>query len=637
MKKWKSNLALKIAAIVFFAVCLTAAGLSLLGVIFGLDQGVNRGATDPYETGMVRSMAYEFGMSEVGTYADGNQTLEELSEYSASESCNFVFALYQENEDGSETLLASTLDTVPSRVICEFDQPHIWESDIGTTPDKEWSKFRIEVGVKLDLPNHYGWLYYWVWMFRLVEKYWNLFLAALVASVLLGVADFIVLCCMAGHRKGREEIVLNWADRIPFDLYAAVLLVAAITLLALCLEFAFWNFDLFANVLGMAGMVAAAMLALAVVLSFATRVKVGKWWRNTVIYRALNWGMGLCRRAWRLVLRVLRAIPLAWRSCLATAGVLFALLLTGVLAGESGGFLLLYALISLCVLAATALAVFQLRQLEKGGEALAAGDFEAKIDTKRMFWDFKRHAEHLNAVGDGMSIAVEQRMKSERLKTELITNVSHDIKTPLTSIINYVGLLQKPHTREEEARYLEVLDRQSARLKKLTEDLIEASKASTGNLAVNRVPTNVAEALDQALAEYQERLEKGELHIVRSYASRDTMILADGRLLWRALDNLLSNVCKYALPGTRVYLTSETAGGRVRLAVKNISREPLNISASELMERFVRGDAARSGEGSGLGLNIAKSLVELQKGTLTLTVDGDLFKAELDFPQLQEN
>ncbi len=626
MKKWKSNLILKIAAIVFFAVCLTVAGLSLLGVVFGLDQGVNRGVTDPYETGVVQTMARWFGQDDiVEDYAEGYRTLEELSERSASGSCNFVFALYQKNEDGSETLLASTFDTVPSRLVCEFE-----EYD-------EQTEFRVEVGVKLDLPYHYDSLYHWVRLFQMVETYWNLLLAALAASVLLGVADFVVLCCMAGHRKGREEIVLNWADRIPFDLYAAVLLVAAITLLAMCFEFAFGTLDLFANVLGMAGVLAAAMLVLAIALSFVTRVKAGKWWRNTVVCRVWSWALGLCRVAKGLALRVFRAIPLAWRSCLVTAGVLFALLLTGVLVGESGAFLLLYALISLCVLAAAALAVFQLRQLEKGGEALAAGDFETKIDTKRMFWDFKRHAEHLNAVGDGMAVAVEQRMKSERLKTELITNVSHDIKTPLTSIINYIGLLQKPHTREEEAQYLEVLDRQSARLKKLTEDLIEASKASTGNLAVNRVPTNVAEALDQALAEYQERLEKGELHAVRSYASRDTVILADGRLLWRVLDNLLSNVCKYALPGTRVYLTTETAGGRVKLAVKNISREPLNISASELMERFVRGDTARSGEGSGLGLNIAKSLVELQKGTLTLTVDGDLFKAELDFPQLQEN
>ena len=232
-----------------------------------------------------------------------------------------------------------------------------------------------------------------------------------------------------------------------------------------------------------------------------------------------------------------------------------------------------------------------------------------------------------------MAIAVEQKMKSERLKTELITNVSHDIKTPLTSIINYVDLLQKAHTRDEEAQYLEVLQRQSARLKKLTEDLVEASKASTGNVSANLVQTNVVESINQALGEYEDRLAAGSLLVVKSFDAEDLSILADGRLLWRILDNLLGNVCKYALAGTRVYVTAAAEGGEVVLSIKNISRQQLNVSVEELMERFVRGDTARTTEGSGLGLNIARSLTELQRGKLHLVVDGDLFKAELRFPR----
>ena len=246
-----------------------------------------------------------------------------------------------------------------------------------------------------------------------------------------------------------------------------------------------------------------------------------------------------------------------------------------------------------------------------------------------MYFDVKRHAEHLNAIGEGMNKAVEQRMKSERLKTELITNVSHDIKTPLTSIVNYVDLLKKEELPPAAGEYLAVLDRQSKRLKKLTEDLVEASKASTGSMTVSMEPIVVNEIIHQAIGDYDEKLAAGRLEVIVSTFEGNLMALADGRLLWRVLDNLLSNVCKYALGGTRVYVDLSAHDGRVFLSMKNISRDPLNISADELMERFVRGDASRHTEGSGLGLNIARSLMDLMDGTFQLSVDGDLFKAEL--------
>ena len=261
-------------------------------------------------------------------------------------------------------------------------------------------------------------------------------------------------------------------------------------------------------------------------------------------------------------------------------------------------------------------------------------DVSFQLDTEKLYWDFKRHGENLNAIAQGINRAVEQRMKSERLKTELITNVSHDIKTPLTSIVNYVDLLQKPHSDQEGAQYLEVLDRQAKRLKKLTEDLVEASKASTGNLPVSLAPTSVDELVSQAVEEYRDRLEAQKLEVVVSL-QRGLTVLADGKLLWRVLDNLLGNAGKYALSGTRVYVTAIPRGRQVVIAVKNISREPLNIDADELMERFVRGDSARHSEGSGLGLNIARSLTQLQHGEFLLTVDGDLFKAEVILPQAE--
>ncbi|MBR3365436.1 MAG: sensor histidine kinase, partial [Solobacterium sp.] len=215
-------------------------------------------------------------------------------------------------------------------------------------------------------------------------------------------------------------------------------------------------------------------------------------------------------------------------------------------------------------------------------------------------------------------------------------NVSHDIKTPLTSIINYVDLLQKEHTPEQEKEYLEVLERQSQRLKKLTEDVVEASKASTGNISVNLAPTNVREISDQALAEYKEKLDEQDLNLIMNMPDTPLYVLADGRLLWRVLRNLLGNIAKYAMPHSRVYFDVVKNDKNIDMIFKNTSRDELNITADELMERFVRGDRSRHTEGSGLGLNIARSLTELMGGTMTLTVDGDLFKVTVSFPAVTD-
>lgn len=223
-------------------------------------------------------------------------------------------------------------------------------------------------------------------------------------------------------------------------------------------------------------------------------------------------------------------------------------------------------------------------------------------------------------------------MKSERMKTELITNVSHDIKTPLTSIINYIELIEKENIDNETLReYIAVLDRQAARLKKLIEDLVEASKASTGNLTVDMTECDVGVLLQQTVGEYDEKLEKADLKAIVTCPEEPVKIMADGRYMWRVFDNLMNNICKYSQSGTRIYLGLEKTNGKAVVTFKNISRVPLNISADELMERFVRGDSSRSTEGSGLGLSIARSLTELQNGTLSLSVDGDLFKATLTF------
>ncbi len=281
-----------------------------------------------------------------------------------------------------------------------------------------------------------------------------------------------------------------------------------------------------------------------------------------------------------------------------------------------------------------------LRKLAKGGDALASGNLSYHVNPEGMPRDLKKQAEALNRIGVGMNRAVEERMKSERMKTELITNVSHDIKTPLTSIINYTDLLSKEEPENERVReYTDVLTRQSVRLKRLIDDLVEASKASTGNLDVSLAPCDVSVFLEQAAGEYEQRLTDAGMTLCMAHPDHPVTILADGRRLWRVFDNLMNNIVKYGQPGTRVYLTLEEINRFAVVSFRNVSRDPLNVSPDELMERFVRGDASRSSatEGNGLGLSIAKSLTELQGGALTLSIDGDLFKAVLHFPVAESN
>lgn len=463
-----------------------------------------------------------------------------------------------------------------------------------------------------------------------------------IVFIAMALACLIFLFFAAGHRKGEIEPRLNMVDRIPLDVYAAAVVIACIFIVAFCTEYLF-NTNVFNYSIGIQLVLLALALGglalglvLALLLSFATRVKCGKWWRNTIIYRVLRFCWRIIKAVWHWFGRVGRMIPIVWRTALIMAGLFFiAFILFLLMYDQSGGWLLMGLLFAIVIYAAAIFGAWQMKGIKKAGQQLAEGNFNEKIDTTHMYWEFKSHAENLNSIGDGLAKEVAQRMKSERLKTELITNVSHDIKTPLTSIINYVDLLQKAKTEEERAEYLAVLDRQSHRLKKLTEDLVEASKASTGNMNVNLEPTNTQEIINQSFGEYSAKLEAGRLNTVISIPEPVPVVMADGRLLWRVIDNLFNNVVKYALPETRVYVDVRVEGSDAVISMKNISRAALNISVDELLERFVRGDASRTTEGSGLGLNIAKSLTELQHGTFSISTDGDLFKAEIRLPLAQ--
>ena len=448
----------------------------------------------------------------------------------------------------------------------------------------------------------------------------TIFLTALFA--LLALFCFCFSMASAGHWAGHEGIHLTWLDKIPADVWLLVLL---------CTFFIGWEafYYEWGRVFFCAALVPLVLLFLC---AFAAQCKAGTVLRGALIGRIARFLWRIVRAVFRALLHTLVRLPLVWKTALVglvIAGAEFLLYINDFYRVRYGVFLAL----KLVELLAVLYIAVSLRTLQKGGEKLSQGDFSSTIDTRYLIGDFKRYGQELNDVQGGLEQAVQEQMKAEHLKTELITNVSHDIKTPLTSIVNYVDLLKKEDMPSPAAReYIAVLDRQSHRLKKLTEDLVEASKASSGALNVELQPTDVNVLLSQIEGEYQERLAACHLTLVTQPPAPDTMIQADSRLLIRVMDNLVSNVCKYALENTRVYVTAAVRDGQAVISFKNVSRDELNISPDELMERFVRGDASRHSEGSGLGLSIARSLVQLQGGTFALSIDADLFRADIVFP-----
>ena len=447
----------------------------------------------------------------------------------------------------------------------------------------------------------------------------TIFLTALF--VLLALFCFCFSMAAAGHWQGHEGIHLTWLDKIPADVWLLVLL---------CTFFIGWEafYYEWGRVFFCAALVPLVLLFLC---AFAAQCKAGTVLRGALSGRIARFLWRIVRSLFLGLWRIARNLPLLWKTALVMAGVFFLEMLF-VLAGY-GSVDGIFVIMKAVELLAALYIALNLRALQKGGEKLARGDFSSPIDTKYLIGDFKRYGQELNDVQSGLEQAVQEQMKAEHLKTELITNVSHDIKTPLTSIVNYVDLLKKEDMPSPAAReYVDVLDRQSKRLKKLTEDLVEASKASSGALNVELQPTDVNVLLSQIEGEYQERLAACHLTLVTQPPAPGTMIQADSRLLSRVMDNLVSNVCKYALENTRVYVTAAVRDGQAVISFKNVSRDELNISPDELMERFVRGDASRHSEGSGLGLSIARSLVQLQGGTFALSIDADLFRADIVFP-----
>lgn len=466
-----------------------------------------------------------------------------------------------------------------------------------------------------------------------------------VGTGLLGLVCLAWLLLSAGHAKGADTVACTGFARCPLDVllwltaalflcYGSLFLDSFLpSVLAPFRDNSTGSFDTVfpLSLLLLFGALSAAGIALCLPLLtvFVIQVKTHHWWHGTLLYRFGRW---LSRQ----LTKFLRLLPLHLKAFCLCAAYLLCYALLCFFSGRYSRILPLAFAFLMAVFALLALVwwLWGWSVLRRSSQALAAGDLSYTTDTTGLPWDLQKHGADLNAIGDGMQKAVEERMRSDRFRTELITNVSHDLKTPLTSIINYVDLMKKLELDNPTAQqYIDVLDRKSQRLKTLTEDLIEASKASAGVLTVERQRLEAAELVRQALGEYEEKLQAAQLRVVQRYPKEGAWILADGRHLWRILDNLLSNCAKYAMPGTRLYVDVQQQDGQVEISLKNISADPLNLPPEDLLRRFVRGDDARSTPGSGLGLSIAQSLATLQGAAFHVEIDGDLFKALVRFPE----
>ena len=479
---------------------------------------------------------------------------------------------------------------------------------------------------------------------------WDMPLIAISAVSALGALFFFGRRLRsAGHHAGEEGITRKGFARLPLDLLAlACLLVIGLGLSVLngitgLYGICGYGWVDMAIVWGQELALLCFFLALPLYIFFiclAVHVKQKTVWSHTVCGGVFRYGWKGLRALGSRVKEAWEGLDARLRAALAFVAVTAAeglMLLYFFMIRRPGWMLGCWMILRMLAFAVYAGMLARYVRLKKATQEIAAGDYTVRVPMDNTFPDLEKHAEAINSIGGGLDMAVSERMKSERFRTELITNVSHDIKTPLTSIINYVDLLERHGASDEVQKdYLDVLHRQSERLKKLIEDLIEASKASSGSLAVENEVIDARTIFWQVTGEYEDRLASAGLTPVVRADEAECRILADPKHLWRVYDNLMGNIVKYALSGTRVYLEMKRTEDRVVTVIRNISRAPLNITGEELMQRFVRGDSSRSTEGSGLGLSIADSLTQLMGGQMVIQVDGDLFKTVLSFPLRQE-
>ena len=660
----RSNL-MKLIAILLATLCLFTAVVCCVGLVYAAEFELfdtNDAAGDTFLEQMTYRLAYDYAQEYMGKQLGGMESVETalLHPHTVPDLVDDRVheILLGHTDHRNKDIIAfqhSVSDLLYPVVLEEGEEypnnlTYVYEETGRLWVDGGYQKYTV-LYYSLDMPLQVTVFWQktdslWLTVAQLCYSLRHWLLTILVGLLVLFALCMVYLCWAAGKKKGREESVPGGLNRIPLDLYALAVVWTEFFLLYSLLDggvynlYAYYAMPTAALVLAVCLTLLLCLVPICFLFAFAAQVKAkGYWWRRSVIGWCCIRLLRVLRWCWRGAKVIFRMLPVIWQWLLTAAGMVLLVTVTTLMTfrahhyvsmDDFGAFLLMGTLL-LCA-GMVCYGGYCFGTILKAAKAMAAGDLERKIDIRYLYGSFRSCAENLNTVSQAAMVAARKQMKSERMKTELITNVSHDIKTPLTSIINYVDLLQKPHTEEENAQYLEVLFRQSQRLKKLTEDLVEMSKASTGNVAVELGTVDAGETVLQALGEFGDKLEAVPLSVVFPQPQMPVMMRADGRLAWRVMSNLLGNVVKYAMPGTRLYTQVEAAGQWVQISFKNISHESLNISADELMERFVRGDASRNTEGSGLGLNIARSLMEAQGGGLELTVDGDLFKVTLTFP-----
>ena len=446
-------------------------------------------------------------------------------------------------------------------------------------------------------------------------------------STFLLLVIVIYLLWAIGHEKGKEEIQLNTIDSIPYEIlliFAFILVTIFLTITIQILNFA--NYILL--ILGSVFYVLCYLICAVVAVTTIKRIKAKKFLKSFLIYSIWKW----VKRKYENAKKVLEAKVENKKIFWYYWGFV---LISIILAGFFTTGLAIIALIVFWIWTYYKIKQYNKRQEEirNALKDIYNGKNNVYVNEDELQGILKEMAIYVNDISGGFSNAIEESLKSERLKTELITNVSHDIKTPLTSIINYVDLLKKENIENEKVKeYIDILDKKSQRLKKLTEDLVEASKASSGNVKLNIEEINIKELINQTIGEFKDKFEEKGLTIETTMPDQELIIKADNRYIYRIIENLFSNVTKYAQENSRVYIDIEkNKESKVKISIKNISKEKLNISSDELMQRFVRGDKSRYTEGSGLGLSIAKSLTELQKGKFDIKIDGDLFRVDMEW------
>lgn len=445
-------------------------------------------------------------------------------------------------------------------------------------------------------------------------------------SIVAVLVLIIMNCFLIGLRNEKGEVILNSFDRTP--LLVALILLFILSMIGCGFLIALSSDNLTLILMGTA--IGAAIVYISFVFfleTFIKRIKAKTLFRNTITYRIIRWIKNL-------VTSMTKNANMTVKLILIT--IVFGIVnIIGFGTADNIGVILLIAVWGYAFIKIHQWLV-RYAEIKNAIKQIYMGNTEVHLDENRYKGSLRDVAVQVNDIAGGLSNAIQEKLKSERLKTELITNVSHDIKTPLTSIINYVDLLKKEELPNEQAReYLTILDNKSQRLKRLTEDLVEASKASSGNIKLNIEKLNVNELLKQISGEFEDKFKARNLEEVMSLPEKSVYINADSRYMYRVLENMYSNISKYAMENTRVYIDVIPNNNKITIQMKNISKEKLNISTDELMQRFVRGDSARNTEGSGLGLSIATSLTTLQGGTFNIYLDGDLFKVIIEFDQIK--